>query len=584
MTNNEKFEVIRNNFINNYNAHLAQLNKLNEQLLQAKSDNDIRKVNVFSHRVESINKNLNNLKNIIDNMRLNSEEDLNERLLIRENYGKLINDIVPDDIPLVFHGNNNIETVKQIIMSGGLLTPEERGEDFKSFATQIDVTAKSNISVSLDFADSSVNSFLPYGALFAFLPKEHEKDKVLKTGDSTEVFGGVESVRFDEDRFLGIITTNENINKLKKVMEDNHLDPNKVFTHDQFLEFCKSRVGIKNNTMDAVNDKYGSSEYIPKNINSLDITNLSCNQMEGLLFHFGWNKYLPLYDEKGIQSAIGENSDGIDPEKSIFFSKGVEGCLELWDVWLKWRLNRLNNPQYEGNTQEEINTNIKRYYNGNISDSERERWYNWLDYFNNKRFVDDDNTLNKLFDYQYSEMANSDYYILNLKENEEYVNDQTDIKKVWAIKNAKDNKRGINPTTLVQYGDYSDFSTPVCDKWNMQTIPGKDVVVEPNRIMRLSANGKNDVYSVVNCMYNKYKMEVDENKQTKFDVLDKYVDYVEKNKKQDDTKSQSKDNVVVKKRVKTKDSNGYASALIVTLITGFTGGMIATLIYMFMNK
>ena len=136
--------------------------------------------------------------------------------------------------------------VKQIIASGGLYTPEERNAGYKSFATQIDVTAKSNIRVSLEFADSSINSFMPYGAIFVFYPKEHEYEKVLSTGDNSEVFGGVESINFNEERFVGIITTDENIETLKEYMKENNFDPNKVFNHKQFIELCKEKFSTRN--------------------------------------------------------------------------------------------------------------------------------------------------------------------------------------------------------------------------------------------------------------------------------------------------------------------------------------------------
>ena len=77
-----------------------------------------------------------------------------------------------------------------------------------SFANQIDVTYKSNIRVSCEFADSN-NENLPYGAIFAFEPLENEREEVINTGDSSEVYGGVNGVNFREEpeRLVGIITT-----------------------------------------------------------------------------------------------------------------------------------------------------------------------------------------------------------------------------------------------------------------------------------------------------------------------------------------------------------------------------------------
>ena len=97
---------------------------------------------------------------------------------------------------IVFHGVNNIETVKTIIESGGLKTPEERGADFTSFATQIDVTAKKNIQTTCNFADAGVRSFLPYGGLFVFYPKEYEKDKKVEKVEPSE-FEGNEKIQLE---------------------------------------------------------------------------------------------------------------------------------------------------------------------------------------------------------------------------------------------------------------------------------------------------------------------------------------------------------------------------------------------------
>lgn len=276
--------------------------------------------------------------------------------------------------------------------------------------------------------------------------------------------------------------------------------------------------------------KFNDSNYTITNISNLEISTLTYFQLDNLFFHYSWKKYLESYDKYGMMPAIGENSKGIDPEASIFFSKGVEGVLELWDVWLKWRLNRQNNPQYKGNTEEEIQKNITRFTLGDITDEERQNWHYWINYFTNKQYLENNYILERLFEYQYTEMINSVYLIMNLKENDEYKYDQIDIKKLWAIKNAKKNGKGINPLTLSQYGLYSDFSTPIADKWNMQTIPGKNIIIEPSRLKQLSIYGKTDVYSIIKFMYDKHKKEIPPKKQVKFDILDVYINYIEQKK------------------------------------------------------
>lgn len=276
----------------------------------------------------------------------------------------------------------------------------------------------------------------------------------------------------------------------------------------------------------SMKNKFNGSEYNNTSIQNIDISTLSYEQMEHLFFHYSWKKYLESYDKNGMKPVIGENSDGIDPEASIFFSKGVEGVLELWDVWLKWRLNRQNNPQFNGATQEEIKATNERFRIGQISEDERKNWYYWIEIFKNKKYFENPSMLERLYEYQFTEMINSDYFILDLKEHEDFIYDQVDIKKKLAIEKSKKTGGKIDSLTSTQYGYYSDFSSPIVDKWNMQTIPGKNITIEPSRIKRLTIDGKTDVFSIMKYMYDRYQIEVPSEKQVKFDVLDSYVKYV----------------------------------------------------------
>ena len=236
---NGHYIAVHENMTHNLDFKQEALSIAKDQLQLSEEKGDTRKIEFYKKRVEGLSDTVRKLESQVSYMRPNTEEDLIEREFARKNFSKMVDEVIPDGEPIVFHGNNNIGTVKDIIEAGGLKTPEERGADFKSFATQIDVTAKTNTRVSCEFADAGVDSFMPYGAIFAFYPKEHEYEKVLKTGDSSEVLNGVEGVDFDEDRFVGVITTKENVDSIKKLFEEKHLDTGKVFTHNQFIEHYK---------------------------------------------------------------------------------------------------------------------------------------------------------------------------------------------------------------------------------------------------------------------------------------------------------------------------------------------------------
>lgn len=71
------------------------------------------------------------------------------------------------------------------------------------------------------------------------------------------------------------------------------------------------------------------------NIENLDISEFSYEQLDSLFYHWSPKEFFSVYNETGMPASIGKNSDGIDSEVSIFFSKGTLGVLLLWDVWLK---------------------------------------------------------------------------------------------------------------------------------------------------------------------------------------------------------------------------------------------------------
>lgn len=264
------------------------------------------------------------------------------------------------------------------------------------------------------------------------------------------------------------------------------------------------------------------------NIENLDISEFSYEQLDSLFYHWSPKEFFSVYNETGMPASIGKNSDGIDSEVSIFFSKGTLGVLLLWDVWLKWRLNRMFNPQYRGNNLLEVRNNQKRYFSGNITEEERREWVEWIRYFCNKEFMNDPKVLETLFKFEFNEMMSSDYFVLDLKENEEFRWDQIDSKKQSMLLNEKKYNR-ISTIGRVQYGSYSDYSTPVADKWNMQTIPGKNIIIEPKRMKKLTFKGRDDVFSVISAFYDMYKRSVSAEEQVSFDVLDKYILYIRNN-------------------------------------------------------
>ena len=232
----------------NLESQKNSLTKYKTMYDEAIKSNETRKAEVYGNRVEKTKRRINELENQLSYMREDFPEDLEERKKIRQSFSKQVAENIPDGIPMVFHGNNDIAAIYEILKTGGLKTPEERDVDFKSFATQIAVANKHDIHVPVEFADPGIDSARPYGAIFAFYPKKDEIYKGLENFGS-EVPGGVQSIDFkkDDDRFVGIITTEENKARIQKWLQEFGMDYKKIFTHLEFIEMCKDR--FKNNQL-----------------------------------------------------------------------------------------------------------------------------------------------------------------------------------------------------------------------------------------------------------------------------------------------------------------------------------------------
>lgn len=216
-----------------------RINKFHKMLENVPVDSDryeslLRSINDCKQFIISTNGKLEFIRRPVDS------SDIEYRHYVMENFPDRVKEIFPGDVPIVFYGTDNIATVRQILQTGGLFAPEQCNINMKSFASKIDVTYKSNVKFSCQYAEPK-QEVMPYGAIFAFRPQDDELKKVFKTGDSLEVSGGVRGVNFikEPNRLYGIITTPENIERVKAWCKESSIDPNKVYTHDAFIEKYK---------------------------------------------------------------------------------------------------------------------------------------------------------------------------------------------------------------------------------------------------------------------------------------------------------------------------------------------------------
>ena len=232
-------EELREFYIKACNEDINKIKKYEDEIEKAKEKGDERKEETFTKLLKDTKEILRKHKAMVEFIRPDTEEDKIERKYATERFAKEISNIIPDNVPFVFHGTA-ITNVEAIIKSGGLLSPLQRGVHIGETLNSIDVSQKNNIQTTCNFANIST-AFMPYGAIFVFMPLKSEYEKVLSTGQSTEVRGGVEGVNFKEnpERLIGIITTSENKKIIEKFCQEAGWYFDNVYTHMEFINKCQ---------------------------------------------------------------------------------------------------------------------------------------------------------------------------------------------------------------------------------------------------------------------------------------------------------------------------------------------------------
>ena len=173
------------------------------------------------------------LEDKLEFLRPENPDDIAYRNRQYEEFPKKIKEIVPDNLPLRFHGCP-IYAAKKIIHDGEISSSADRLGYETSFDSegQISVTTKQTIETTIwGYTDLGGDYNIPAGCVFVLLPKD-END--AKAGDSMLM----ENVSFKEnpDRLFAIITSSENIENIKKWSQESGIDISKIHDFDGFIQ------------------------------------------------------------------------------------------------------------------------------------------------------------------------------------------------------------------------------------------------------------------------------------------------------------------------------------------------------------
>lgn len=243
----EDFEKRKNNLIR-YKATLEEnLKKAIDKYHSIESSEVDKKETRLKIAQKTISSRKNALAQIEDQLeflRPSDEKDMQYRLRQYDEFSKKMKDLVPEDLPLRFHGCP-IYTAKHIIESGEISSSVDRLGVETSYDTegQISVTTKDTLDTTIHGYTHLSENFFPAGCVFVLLPKD-ELD--AKAGDSM-LMGNV-NFKQEPNRLYGIITTPENIEKVSQWAKVSGIDLSKIHDFDEFAKsFEKQKDTVKIN-------------------------------------------------------------------------------------------------------------------------------------------------------------------------------------------------------------------------------------------------------------------------------------------------------------------------------------------------
>lgn len=180
--------------------------------------------------------------------------DNNERKIIENKFCDSINNADSNGVlNLRFHGTS-IHMAKEIIESGGIFSSVDTMNGYVSStnaSNEISVTCLNSVNYefkngmlhplqfSINMMDIACDSY-PAGCMFVLIPRNKEESDMIR-------FSQMHNVNFREspETLYAIMTTTENIDRVKSWMNEKGLDSSKVYTMDELLKKVEKDVWKK---------------------------------------------------------------------------------------------------------------------------------------------------------------------------------------------------------------------------------------------------------------------------------------------------------------------------------------------------
>lgn len=243
----ERFEKKKEILIKNRELAKERLLAAIDKYNKIEESNIDRKEERLRIARKTIIRNQNALKQIdeqIEFSRPENEQDILYRQRQYDEFPDLIKRIVPDEIPLRFHGCP-INVAQHILEDGEISSSVDRLGVETSYDTedQVSVTTKDTIETTVrGYAGLAGNYSMPAGCIFVVLPRD-EID--AKAGDSMLM----SNVSFKEnpERLVSVITSPENLERVSQWAQESGIDTSKICDYDGFKNLLEKYIEMTKN-------------------------------------------------------------------------------------------------------------------------------------------------------------------------------------------------------------------------------------------------------------------------------------------------------------------------------------------------
>lgn len=247
-----EIEAFKISFPNAKNRLLLNLDKMKKEIDEIKQDLEDARKNNSSFEIKELSKILKRslyeyeMANVsLSIIREPDKDDILYRRRQEETFAKQIGNLCSDEDMLCFHGVRSIASVKYIFESGVLSSSVDRLGAQTSYDPPgiISATNKDTVATSVEEFMNLTNDFnYPASCLFVVRAKNAEEYNNLPSAWQ------IRNVDFsaEPERLVAVVTTPENISRVRDWANDAGVDTGKIMDFDAFIKTRKEMQNTSN--------------------------------------------------------------------------------------------------------------------------------------------------------------------------------------------------------------------------------------------------------------------------------------------------------------------------------------------------